>query len=100
MRDDTDGDEAPEANAVLRLTTLVLGSAEVIAFLLFAHLMLQSSDPLGSAIGWGMTLLIAVPVIVFSVPGLLLASLNRAPRAALGLVLLALPLAGVLWYAA
>lgn len=97
MTYDTDNEEQPHSGALLRLATLVIGSVEIILFVLFVHLILQSSDPLGSEIGEGMTAVIAVPLMLFTLPGLLLAWLNRAPRIAHALVLLALPAAGVAW---
>lgn len=96
MTDDADHDHAARSG-LLRLMTLVVGSVEVILFVLFAHLMLQSTDPLGAAIGEGMTLLIAAPLMLLTLPGLLLAWLDRAPRAAFALILLALPAAAALW---
>jgi hypothetical protein len=89
--------DAARGGALLRLLTLVIGSIELILFLLFAHLMLQSTDPLQASIGEGMALLMLVPVAALTLPGLLLAWLDRAPRTALAMVLLALPVAAVLW---
>lgn len=100
MTDDTDLDRSARAGALLRLITLSIGSVEVILFTLFAHVMLQSTDPLGASIGEGMTLLMAAPLILLTLPGLLLAWLDRAPRTALTLVLLAVPLAAMLWASA
>jgi hypothetical protein len=98
MIDEADShDEAERGDALLRLITLITGSTEIIAFLLFAHLMLLSSDPLGSAIGEGMTALIAAPVLLLTVPGLLLAWLDRAPKVALAQVMLAIPTAAICW---
>ncbi|WP_295555643.1 hypothetical protein [uncultured Hyphomicrobium sp.] len=97
MTDNTNLDQATGGGALMRLVTLVLGSVEVILFTLFAHLMLQSTDPLGASIGQGMTLLLAAPLVLLTLPGLLLAWLDRAPRTALALVLLALPAAVLLW---
>lgn len=99
MTDDTDLDQASPAG-LLRLVTLVAGSIEVILFTLFAHLMLQSTDPLGASIGQGVTMLLAAPLVLLTVPGLLLAWLDRASRTALALVLLAAPLAALLWVSA
>jgi hypothetical protein len=95
-------DNAQEADgrphgALMRLATLLIGSVELILFILFAHVMLQSTDPLGAAIGEGMALLIGVPVAALTLPGLILAWLDRAPRTALALVLVALPIASILW---
>jgi len=92
-------DDAQQRDAMLRLVTLCFGCAEVIAFLLFAHLLLQSTDPLASDLGERAALLITVPLLLFTVPGLLLASLKRSPRAALTLVLLGIPAAGFCWAA-
>lgn len=89
--------DAGRGGAVLRLMTLVIGSIELILFLLFAHLMLQSTDPLQASIGEGMALLMLLPVVAITLPGLLLAWLDRAPRTALAMVLLALPVAAMLW---
>lgn len=90
-------EDARRPGSVFRLLTLVLGGAEVIAFLLFAHLMLQSSDPLGASIGQAMTLLMAAPLVLLTLPGVILACLDRAPRIAFGLVVLALVTAAIAW---
>lgn len=100
MTDDTDLDRSSRPGALLRLLTLSIGSVEVILFTLFAHVMLQSTDPLGASIGESMALLMIAPLTLLTLPGLLLAWLDRAPRTALALVLLALPLAAALWISA
>ncbi len=91
-----DNDDA-RLTALLRLASLVIGSAEIILFTLFAQLILQSADPLGSEISQGAALLLILPLVLLTLPGLLLAWLGHAPRAALALVLLALPLVAALW---
>ncbi|HEX2843442.1 hypothetical protein [Hyphomicrobium sp.] len=96
MADDIDHDSA-RPTALLRLATLVIGSIEIIVFILFAHLMLQSADPLAESIGEAVTLLMAAPLLGLTLPGLLLAWLDRAPRTSLGLVLLAIPVAALAW---
>jgi hypothetical protein len=105
MTENTENNEAAELGSVLRLATLVIGSVEVILATLFGHLMLQSAtspaaDEMSVAIGTGMAVLIAAPILFLTMPGLLLAWLDRAPRTGLALVLLALPVAGVLWLGA
>lgn len=95
--DDADLDETSRRTELSRLVTLIIGSVEIIAFLLFSHLMLMSTDPLGEEIGVGMVMLFAVPILSLTLPGLLLAWLGRAPRTALALVLVAIPLAIVVW---
>jgi len=97
MLDDAREEDGPRTGALVRLVTLVIGSVEIILFILVAHAMLQSTDPLGASIGEGMALLIGVPVAAFTLPGLLLAWMDRAPRTALALVLAALPIAAILW---
>jgi hypothetical protein len=92
MTDDTDLDRAASAGALLRLATLVIGSIEVIFFLLSAHLLLQASDSQWEVIG-----LLALLLLGLTLPGLLLAWLDRAPRTALTLVVLALPVAALVW---
>lgn len=89
--DDVDFNLAARIAPMLRLATLVIGSIEIILFLLVAHLLLQSLDPL-----WDRVLLLALPVAGLTLPGLLLAWLDRAPRAALALVALAVPVAGAM----
>ena len=59
--------------------------------------MLQSSDPLGKAIGQGMAQLAALPLIVCVVPALALGHLTRWLPAALLLLLLAVPAGFILW---
>jgi uncharacterized membrane protein YqjE len=97
MTFDAEDDDQAQSGGLLRLATLVIGSVEIILFVLFAHLMLQSTDPLGAEIGRGMTAILAVPLLLFTLPGVVLAWLDRAPRIAHVLVLLALPVAGVAW---
>jgi hypothetical protein len=97
MTGDVDLDRASQGSGVLRLVTLVLGSVEIILFTLFVHLMLHSTDPLGENIGEEITLLIAAPLVLLTLPGLLLAWLDRAPRTAVSLVFLALPAAVLVW---
>ena len=83
----------------LRTLALVVGAVETLALVVFASIMLpsSSSDPLGSTIGQGVTMLLALPYVALVVPGLFLAWTYRAPRAGLALVLLAIPVAAVLW---
>jgi hypothetical protein len=98
MTFDADGLEAPSvASSLMRLAVLVIGAAEVIAFSLYAGLMLSSSDPLGAAIGSAMTMLMGAPIALLVLPALYLAWMWRYLPLALILVLLA-PLANyVLW---
>lgn len=90
--------EAPSlARSLLRAVVLVIGGAEVVAFSLYAGLMLSSSDPVGSAIGSVMTLLMGAPIALLVLPALYLASMRRQLSLALLLVLVA-PLANYgLW---
>jgi hypothetical protein len=97
MIDDTDSDELLRKMEIRRLATLVIGSAEVIAFLLLAHLTLMSVDPLDDTVDALKIGLQAVPIVLLTVPGLLLAWMGRAPRLALGFVLLAIPAAVLAW---
>lgn len=98
MTYDTGDDEPAHSAALLRLATLVIGSIEIILFVLLAHLLLmQSTDPGTPEISSETVAVVAVPLVLFTLPGLLLAWLNRAPRIAHVLVLLALPAAGVAW---
>lgn len=82
---------------MLRLLTLVLGSVEVIVFVLLAHALLQSSDPLEGDLGWGSAFRLSLPLFVLTLPGVLLAWLDRAPKTALVLVLLAVPALLLIW---
>ncbi len=91
MTDDVDFSFSVRMAPVLRLVTLLIGSAEIIFFLLAAHLLLQSVDPL-----WDRVLLLALPLAALTIPGVLLAWLDRAPRAALAFVVLAVPVAGAI----
>jgi hypothetical protein len=81
----------------LRSLTLAIGVIETLALVMFAALMLQSSDPLGAAIGRGVTMLLAVPYVLLALPGMVLAYLGRWLPAALALVVLAMPAAILLW---
>jgi hypothetical protein len=83
--------------STLRKVVLALGATEGLALLVFVAVMLQSSDPLGKAIGQGMAQLAAVPLLVCIVPGLGLGLVNRWLPAALVLLLIAIPVGFVLW---
>ncbi|MGE0022463.1 MAG: hypothetical protein AB7S70_02400 [Hyphomicrobium sp.] len=96
MTDHGDISSDAEQASLIRLVTLVIGSGEVIAFLLLAHLTLQSGDPLGASTAEGI-MLAAAPLIALTLPGVLLAWLGRAPWTAFGLVLAAMPMAAAVW---
>jgi uncharacterized membrane protein len=81
----------------LRTSVIALASAETIFVIAFAILMLQSTDPLGRAIGQGMVSLIAIPYCAFVIPGLTLGLLDRWLPAAMALLVLAMPAAFVAW---
>jgi hypothetical protein len=81
----------------VRSLVLAIGVIETLALVMFAALMLQSSDPLGAAIGRGITMLLAVPYVALAVPGMVLAYLGRWLPLALALVVLAVPAAILLW---
>jgi hypothetical protein len=86
--------------SVIRKLAIALGTIEAVAIMAVFSLLLlqsQSSDPLGSAIGQGLAKLLAVPFLLCVVPGLFLAWANRLVYVALALVVLALPLAAILW---
>ena len=97
MTDDTDPYEPIRRTERQRLATLAVGSAEIIAFLLFSHWTLMSLDPLGDTESGLAIGLAALPVVLLTLPGLLLAWLGRAPRLALALVLAAIPVAMLAW---
>ena len=87
----------PGRRSWLRTLVLVGVGIETALFLAFAGLMLQSSDPLGKAIGQGMTRLIALPYFALVMPALVMALANRWLALALALTLLAGPAAAYLW---
>jgi hypothetical protein len=90
MTFDADDLEAPSlAHSLMRLAVLAVGAAEMIAFSLYAGLMLSSSDPMGSAIGSGMTMLMGAPIALLVLPALYLAWMWRYIPLALALVLVA-----------
>lgn len=94
--DETDENGERRSLELRRLVTLVLGSIEIIAFLLFIHLALTSIDPLGEDIGLAAALTAVLPILVLTLPGLLLAWLGRAPDVAIALVIAAIPVSLVL----
>ncbi len=81
----------------MRRLIVAVGSIEILVALGFAVLMLQSTDPLGAAIGRGMVELLAVPVGFLVLPGFALGLADRWLPLALGLVVIAIPAAAVLW---
>ena len=86
-----------DMRTALRRLVLGIGVMETIALAAFAGLMLQSSDPLGASIGRGVTMLMAAPYAVCTVPAMVLAWRNRLLPLALALVVLAIPAAIFLW---
>ena len=80
-----------------RTIVIVLGLVETVVAIAFSAVMLQSTDPLGRAIGQGMVGLMAIPYCVLVIPGLTLALLNRWLPVAIALVVLAVPAAFLLW---
>jgi hypothetical protein len=90
---------AAQANlgANLRSLVLAIGAMETVALAFFAGLMLQSSDPMGAAIGRGITMLMAIPYAVLALPGMVMGWTNRRLPLALALVVLAIPAAILLW---
>ncbi len=90
MTFDADGLEAPPcAHSLMRLAVLAIGAAEMIAFSLYAGLMLSSSDPMGSAIGSAMTMLMGAPIALLVLPALYLAWMWRVHSAGAGARLVA-----------
>jgi hypothetical protein len=78
---------------MLRYAALIVGGLDTVAWLVLAYLMfLSGSDPatkgLDTAFGWAVSILFAATAL----PGLILASLGRAVRTAL-LLVLAYPIA-------
>lgn len=88
---------SPATGSSLRAIVLALAAIEGVALLLFAGLMLKSSDQLGKAIGFGMIRLAVVPLLVVIVPALMMGLLNRGLSIALAMLLLAPPAFFVLW---
>ena len=58
--------------ALLRIAVIFLASIETLLAASFIALMLQSTDPLGKAIGEGMTRLLAMPLVLLVLPALAL----------------------------
>jgi hypothetical protein len=84
-------------NIALRRLALAIGAMETVALMFYAGIMLQGSDPMGAAIGRAITMLIALPYVLLTLPGLVLAWKNRLLPLALTLVVLAIPVAIVFW---
>ena len=82
---------------LLRIGVLALALVETVFMIAFAILMLQSTDPLGRAIGQAMVSMIAIPYCVFVIPGLTLGLVNRWLPAAMACLVLAVPAAFVAW---
>lgn len=98
MTEHTNIDRAIQDRGLLRLVALVVGCVVVILFVLRLHLLLLYAGAVDDVAAGdaGYVALIAAPLL-FSVPGLTLAWLGRAPRTALALVALALPLTLAAW---
>ena len=89
--------KALSIDTALRRLTLAIGAMETVALMFYAGIMLQGSDPMGAAIGRAITMLMAVPYVLLTLPGLVLAWKNRMLPLALLLVTLAIPVAIVFW---
>jgi hypothetical protein len=85
------------SRATLRAIVIVVGLIETVLVAVFVALMLQSSDPLGRAIGTGMATLVAVPYGVLVVPGLALGLANRWLPLALAFTVAAVPATLIAW---
>ena len=84
-------------DALLRIAVIFLASIETLLAASFIALMLQSTDPLGKAIGEGMTRLLAMPLVLLVLPALALGLANKWLPAAMAMVLVAIPIALLLW---
>lgn len=95
--DETQSDNgADDSGSVLRLVTLGLGGLEIILAALAANLLIVSAAPGQEEVEFSHALALLVPVTMFTLPGLMLAWLDRAPRLALALVVMAVPAALVI----
>jgi hypothetical protein len=84
----------------LRRACIVLAGVETVALTGYAGIMVTlafSSDPLGSAIGRGMVVLTAVPLVGLALPAPVLAILDRWQLMALTLATLVVPVSILLW---
>ncbi len=91
--DETQSENGAHSGSVLRLVTLGLGGLEIILAALAANLLIVSAASGQDAIAFSHAFALLVPLVAFTLPGLLLAWLDRAPRTALALVVLAVPAA-------
>jgi len=89
--------KALDMDTALRRLTFAIGAMETMALMFYAGIMLQGSDPMGAAIGRAITMLMAVPYVLFTLPGLVLAWKNRWLPLALTIVVLAIPVAILFW---
>jgi hypothetical protein len=80
---------------MLRAVVLAVGFVETVALALFAAILLGSSDPWG--IGRAMVALMAAPYVLLTLPGMVLALVDRWVPLALLLVATAMPVAFALW---
>jgi hypothetical protein len=95
-----EGGERDHPGLWLRRACIVLAGVETVALTGYAGIMVTlafSSDPLGSAIGRGMVVLTAVPLVALALPALVLAILDRWPLIALTLATLVVPVSILLW---
>lgn len=85
----------------LRVPVILLAGAETVVLLLFIAVVAPSalsSDPLGRAIGRGVIVLTAMPLVLFALPALAMGVMNRWLPLALVLVLLAVATGVVLYF--
>ena len=83
----------------VRIAALILSGLEVAAGLGFIALLNlpPSNDPLGRSIALGMTGILAVPLLLFALPALVLAVRNARLNLALILAVVALPVGFLAW---
>jgi len=85
---------------IIRIATIVIGLLDAAAWIVLAFMtFLSGSDPATKGLDIGAGLVVTVLFLVTGVPGLVLASIGRAPRTALTLAL-AFPAVFVLLFVA
>jgi hypothetical protein len=91
--------ESPKGRG-LRRTLLGVAGLETVLFSGLVLLFISqagSSDPLSRVIGNGVATLLAIPLVVFALPALVLGVMGRWLRVALALTILAVPVTLVIY---
>lgn len=89
-------------NRDLRIAVLLLAGTEAVLFAVVAYFVLNqaisSNEQLSRSIGWALAAVVAAPIVLLTLPALILGIWGHRLKLALGLAILALVLPLAVWY--